>query len=326
VAFSRLNGAIIGSMASNRPVAGTHEVRGCFHATAMVLDYGRTLDVLARLVGCRALEDHRSEDPAIGRRGGMTWIGDNSLELGEPTVADGAVDRFVRRFGSHMSSIAVQVGDTDSTVAFLERHGVPVVSRVDHDIVFTDPRATGGISIEWYGGQAENDPRCGAPIPRARVRALLDVRRVAFAGAVVDAPEEVADLLAALFHTEVTFIEPDAPPGRPRAGVSLRDMTLALYARAEVEESRRLWGHVYHRAQTSNLGVQVPDLDEASTALAEHSIPVVRQDDGCAVIHPDATGGIVLVVTDHLLPGDPRLALPVSDIAPPHGARPPSHT
>src|SRR5580658_2538153 len=92
---------------------GLHRVLWCFHTTAMVSDYGWTRDALARLVGSRCLEENELTDPAIGRRGGMTWIGDNSIEIGEPIVAGGAVDRFVKRFGSHMSSIAVQVADIE---------------------------------------------------------------------------------------------------------------------------------------------------------------------------------------------------------------------
>src|SRR6185503_9669682 len=111
------------------------------------------------------LEDHVQPDPAIGRRGGMTWIGDNSIELGEPALPGGAVDRFVRKFGSHMSSIAVQVADIDATVEHLAAVGCRVASRIDDVIVFTDPRGTAGVVVEWYGGESADDPRFGTPIP-----------------------------------------------------------------------------------------------------------------------------------------------------------------
>lgn len=284
-----------------------HEVRWCFHTTAMVADYERTRDALAWLVGSRALEDHRYEDPAIGRRGGMTWIGDNSIELGEPIVAGGAVDRFVQRFGSHMSSIAVQVADTGATIAHLESLGCRVASRVDGDIVFTDPRTTAGVVVEWYGGRSPNDPRFGTPIPPYPVPPLLDVTHMAFGGAVVDDPDAAAARLAELFATTVTFRDPGAPPGRARAGVSLADMTLALFARPrDADESTRLWGHVYDRAQTSSLGVRVPDLGAALDALVGAGVALVRHDEHDIVVHPDATGGVVVVVVDSLLPGDPR--------------------
>jgi catechol 2,3-dioxygenase-like lactoylglutathione lyase family enzyme len=286
-----------------------HEVRWCFHTTAMVADYERTRDALAWLVGCRPLEDHVYPDPAIGRRGGMAWIGDNSIELGEPSVAGGAVDRFVQRFGSHMSSIAVQVADIDDTVRHLDAVGVGVASRIDEVIVFTDPRTTAGIVIEWYGGVPPNDPRWGTPIPPYPVTPLLDVTRMAFGGAVVEHPADAASRLAEVFGTRVTFRDPEAAIGQPQAGVSLADMTLGLYALPSEGESVDLWGHAYTRAQTANLGVLVPDVRVARDALTRAGVPLVRSDDTAVVVHPEATGGVVLVVVDRLLPGDPRLAV-----------------
>ena len=277
-----------------------HTIRWCFHATAMVADYERTRDALARLVGCRVLEDTIEADPGIGRRGGMTWIGDNSVELGEPAVRGGAVDRFLERFGSHMSSIAVQVEDIDATVEHLARVGARVASRIDDVIVFTDPRTTAGIVIEWYGGRPPNDPRFGTPIPPYAVEPVLEVGRMAFAGAVVDDVGAAADRLAEVLGTSVTFREDG------RAGVSLVDMTLALWPVPDGSASEGLWGHVYPRAQTSSLGVEVPDVGDAVDALRAAGVRLVRDDGRLAVVHPDETGGIVLVVVDRLLPGDPR--------------------
>jgi hypothetical protein len=246
------------------------------------------------------LEDHVVADPAIGRRGGMTWIGDNSIELGEPALPGGAVDRFLERFGSHMSSIAVQVEDIDATVEHLAGVGARVASRIDDVIVFTDPRTTAGIVIEWYGGRAPNDPRLGTAIPPYAVAPVLEVERMAFAGAVVDDVRAAADRLAEVLGTGVTFREDG------RAGVSLADMTLALWPVPDPAVSERLWGHVYRLAQTSSLGVKVPDLAAAVDALHAAGVRLVRDDGMVAVVHPDETGGIVLVVVDRLLPGDPR--------------------
>ena len=272
----------------------------------MVADYERTRDALTWLVGLRPLEDHVYADPAIGRRGGMTWIGDNSLELGEPSTPGGVVDRFVQRFGSHMSSIAVQVVDIDATIEHLEDVGVRVASFVDEIIVFTDPRTTAGVVIEWYAAESPNDPRFGTPIPPYSTPPLLDVTHMAFAGAVVDDPIAAAVRLAEVFDTDVTFSNDWSAPGQPAAGVSLADMTLALYLRTEADTSARLWGHVYERPQTSSLGVRVPDLAVALEELTTHGVPLVRHDDIAIVVHPDATGGVVLVVVEQLLPNDPR--------------------
>jgi len=276
----------------------------------MVADYERARDALAWLTGSRPLEDHVVDDPAIGRRGGMAWIGDNSIELGEPAVAGGAVDRFVQRFGSHMSSIAVQVEDIDATVAHLGSVGCRVASRIDEVIVFTDPRTTEGIVIEWYGGQAPNDPRFGTTIPPYGVEPLLDVTHMAFGGAVVTSPGTAASRLAEVLGTEVTFRAAGAPRGAPEAGVSLGDMTLALYPIPDAATSTALWGHRYERPQTSNLGVRVPDLAVALDRLRRAGVPLVRHDDEVIVVHPDAAGGVAIAVVERLLPGDPRCRSP----------------
>jgi len=80
-------------------VAGEHKVRWLFHGTAMVNDYDATLDWLATYCGCRVLEYSEQLNPGIARRGGMTWMGDNSLELGQPIIPGAASARFVERFG-----------------------------------------------------------------------------------------------------------------------------------------------------------------------------------------------------------------------------------
>jgi catechol 2,3-dioxygenase-like lactoylglutathione lyase family enzyme len=286
-------------------MAARHHVRWCFHATAMVADYERTRDALTRLVGLRVLEDSRLEDPAIGRRGGMAWVGDNIIEVGEPIVDGGAVDRFVRRFGSHMSSIAVQVEDIDATVSFLERNDVRIASRIGHHIVFTHPADTGGVVIEWFGDEEALDPRFGAPMPPPVIAPLLEVTHMAFAGAVVDDPLASAARLADLIGHGCTVA--DHPiAGTPAATVSMGDVPIALYPTPrDAVESHHLWGHTYHRPQTSNLGVLVPDLATARASLTAARVPIHRDDAGL-VIAPEVTGGVAIVVVDRLLEADPR--------------------
>ncbi len=285
---------------------GVHAVRWCFHTTALVEDYERTRDALVGLVGLRVLEDSRIEVPAISRRGGMAWLGDNIIEIGEPIAAGGAADRFVTRFGSHMSSIAVQVGDIEATVAFLERQGVRVASRIDDHIVFTHPADTAGVVVEWFDAEEPLDPHFGAAIPPAAADPLLDVVAMAFGGAVVDDPQVAAGRLGTLFGLGPTFVDPNAPDGCPVAGVSLGDMTLALYPIPHAADGERLWGWRYTRPQTCNLGVLVPDLGAAARSLADAGTPILRADEHSIVIPAAVTGGIILVIVDDLLPGDPR--------------------
>jgi catechol 2,3-dioxygenase-like lactoylglutathione lyase family enzyme len=278
-----------------------HAVRWCFHTTAMVADYERTRDALIRLVGLRVLEDSRIEDPAIGRRGGMAWLGDNVIEIGEPIVAGGAVDRFVRRFGSHMSSIAVQVEDIDATVDFLAAHDVRVASRVDSNIVFTHPADTAGVVIEWFGAEEPLDPRFGGPLPAALPDPVVPVARMAFGGAVVAEPAVAAERLAELFGHGVSFADERAAPGSPVAAVSMGDMPLVLYPLPGAEESDRLWAWRYERAQTCNVGVEVSDLARARHALQAAGTVIHRDEPEQLVIAPGVTGGVTVVVVDERL-------------------------
>ena len=114
------------------------DVRWMFHATAMGPDYDGILDPLARLFGCRVLHRQQLEEP-VGRDGGMTWIGDNSIEIGSPYGEGSSVATFVERLGGGMHSVAVQVDDVAATLTRLEPLGVEVAARIAPDLVFTRP-------------------------------------------------------------------------------------------------------------------------------------------------------------------------------------------
>ena len=118
--------------------SGMGDVRWMFHATAMGPDYDGILGPLARLFGCRVLHRQQLEEP-VGRDGGMTWIGDNSIEIGAPYGEGSSVATFVERLGGGMHSIAVQVDDVPATLVRLEPLGVEVAARIAHDLVFTRP-------------------------------------------------------------------------------------------------------------------------------------------------------------------------------------------
>ena len=120
----------------------TDGVRWMFHATAMAASYDSILDPLARLFGCRVLHDNAVPTPGIERRGGMTWIADNSIEIGQPFGDTSPVHRFLDRFGGGMHSIAVQVADLDVALARAEDAGVHVASRIDEGLAFARGPAT----------------------------------------------------------------------------------------------------------------------------------------------------------------------------------------
>lgn len=282
-------------------------VRWMFHSTAMVPDYDLARDRLARLAGLHVLEYSDNRQPEIGRRGGMCWLGDNSIELGQPTVAEGGAARFVARSGGGVHSIAVQVDDVENAASRVSAAGVSVAARPTPEMFFSDPRHTDGVFVEWSEFEVDIDPHFGAPVPPVSDR-LVAVERQAFVAAVVADPAMTARRLADLFGTEVTFDHPGAAAGEPRAGVSLGDCSLALYG-LPGESSTALWGRPLDRPRCHLVALLVADLPP-DEVLAEAGFGTVRRDDSIVVIDPATTGGVEIALVDTLLPGDPRSISP----------------
>jgi catechol 2,3-dioxygenase-like lactoylglutathione lyase family enzyme len=283
----------------------THLVRWMFHSTAMVPDYDRAVATLQAIAGLRVLECNENPAPEIGRRGGMTWLGDNSLEIGQPIVSSGGAARFVARTGGGMHSVALQVHDLDATMEHLQECGVRIAARPLPEMCFTDPRDTGGVFFQWAVFEVGVDPRFGGGPGELAAEPLLGICQHAFVGALVDDPVRQADLYCQLLGTRVTFEDPGAPPGSPRIGVSLGDCTLALYA-AAAGPSAGLWGRRYERPRTHLMALRTDDLTSARQILLDAGVPLVRADDSIVVIDPAATGGVQTAIVDRLLPGDPR--------------------
>jgi hypothetical protein len=283
-----------------------HHVRWLFHSTAMVADYDLAVRNLGVIVGLTVLEYGESVEPGIGRRGGMAWVGDNSIEIGQPIV-EGAAAQFVSRFGGGMHSIALQVEDLEPTMAHLQQEEVHIAARPLPEMCFSDPRDTGGVFFQWSTFELAVDPRFGGahPDPPPAARVLAPATHHAFVGALVDDPVARAATFATLLGTAVTFVHADAPPGHPVAGVSLGDCTLALYPLPGAD-GPVLWGRTYERARTHLLALRVEDLAVATEALAHAGITTVRREADLVVLDPAATGGIQVALTGSLLSGDPR--------------------
>ena len=282
-----------------------HRVKAMFHSTAMVQDYDRTVARMAELFGLRVLEYSEADNPAIGRRGGMTWVGDGSIELCEPTFEGAAPDRFVRRTGGGMQGVALWVDNFEATIKHLAAHDVAMPVTLGH-FGFSSPRSTAGLQFEWSESTVDEDPRAGAPEPAFVVTPQVDVTHHAFVGAVVDDPIATAGAIADAFDVPVTFTAPEADAGTPVAGLGLRDCTLALFA-LDPDESEALWGRSHDRPRVSLLGLRVDDLAVARAALLGASVELVRETPDMLVLRPETAGDLEVVVVADLLPGDPRL-------------------
>jgi len=282
-----------------------HEIIRTFHSTCMVEDYDETVGVLARLAGLRVLE--YTEMELIGRRGGMVWIGDNSIEVAQPIVAEHATQKFIDRFGQGMHSYAFQVKDLAGTLEHLATGGVGVGIMPMDWFCFTDPRTTGGLLFEWSLHTVPEDPREGAAEPPYVVEPLLDVRTHSFVGAVHPDPIGWAETFGPLFGLTVAFRDPSAAPGHPVVGLAAADCVLALYE-LPGEASERLWGARHERARFHALGLGVPDLGAARAALEKEGVRILWHDDRFVAIDPADAGGVTVLLVEDGLPGDPRLA------------------
>ena len=280
-----------------------------FHATATVRSYDAALEWLAAFCGCRALEFNVLMDPLIGRKGGMTWIGDASLELMEPVVPGAGPDRFLRRYGPGMYCIALQVADLDGAAAWLTAHGVRIVGDLSENRwCFTRPQDTANILIEWSELESQNDPHFGAPIPAYRRPPLIDVRRVAHVGALVADPAGATHRLQELWPATVLFRTASPLPTQPAIGLSLGDNALVLYQMPPELEFPALWGPIVAKPRIHLLALRVRDLAATVRVLERERVRILRGDPahGEVVTHPEDTHGLVLAWTDRDLPNDPR--------------------
>ncbi len=280
-----------------------HQIIRTFHSTCMVSSYDRTVKALGRLAGLRVLEYGEAED--VGRRGGMTWIGDNSIEVAEPIVPGHAAARFLERFGPGMHSCAFQVENLNDTIAHLERTGVRVGVRPSPGFCFTDPRTTGGLLFEWSDFTVPEDPRTGAPEPRYMVDPILDVTTHAFMGAVLPDPIEWAETFGGHFGLTEAFRQPQAVGTEPVVGLAAPDCILALF-RLPDGMATQVWGVEHTRPRCHVLGLGVPSLDGASRSLAAAGVQVLRRSGHSIILDPKDTGEVPLMLVDRLLPGDPR--------------------
>jgi hypothetical protein len=277
----------------------------------MARDYEGLLAPLQRLFGAVVLHDHVSEEPAVGRRGGMLWLGDNSIEIGAPVGDRSPVRRFVDEWGGGMHSLALTVDDATTTRSRLSGLGAEPAVRLSDDIFFTRPTDTAGILLEWSATFTDDDPRLGVRIAPLPEPPTVPVRHYAFVSATVPDPQAVASRLAELFGTEVLRLVPDAAPDQIAAVVSLVDCLLILFPMAAAGVVHPLWGREMMRPRLHGHGLRVDDLGAALEALAARGIRAVNEVDGMPLLDPSALP-IPTFLCEELLPEDPRHDAPTT--------------
>src|SRR3974390_3210627 len=162
-------------------------IDGLWHATAMGADYFGLLEPLEDLFGAVVMHDTASKEPEVGRRGGMIWLGDNSIEIGAPLGERSPVRGFVERLGGGMHSIAVRVSDIEATRARLIGEGMHPTADIGGQVFFTPPSDCDGLLLEWSSMHTDDDPRFGhrLPPPRRLIEPVAPVRHYGFVTAAV---------------------------------------------------------------------------------------------------------------------------------------------
>ena len=282
-------------------------IDGLWHTTAMAERYDDLLEPLMRVFGAVVMHDRESADPAVGRRGGMVWLGDNSIELGEPLGETSPVRKFVERFDGGMHSIALRVSDVASTRAAFARHDVEVASQFEDHVLFTRPPDTGGLLLEWSAMHTDDDPRFGYDLPMpedAPPRPLAPAKQYAFVTAVVVDPIPTAHRLASLFGTEVVRSDSAARTGEVAAMVSLADCVLVLFALPE-DATMWPWGPAPARPRFHAHGLVVDNLEQSVAALSSRGIGVSGRLEHCVFLDPHALP-LPTFLCDRLFAEDPR--------------------
>jgi catechol 2,3-dioxygenase-like lactoylglutathione lyase family enzyme len=275
-----------------------------FHATAMVRDYDAAVEPLARLFDFRVLHLNISEEEGIGRRGGMLWVGDGSVEIGEPAGPHSPVTAFVERFGGGMHSIALQVDDARAAKAHFAEVAVTVATEPYDGMLWTRPGDTAGVLFEWFSLVEPTDPKWGAPVPDG-LPPVAGVERLAFVTAMVRDPTHDGARLAEILGTSVHTIGNPSAFGGVEAVVSLGDCSLALIASSSAAKSFTDWGVAYERPRVHGVGLQVGNVADAVGALEGAGIGAIRRTGALTVLDPSALP-IPVMLCDALLPGDPR--------------------
>jgi hypothetical protein len=238
----------------------------------------------------------------------MTWIGDNSIEIGSPFGDGSSVAAFVERLGGGMHSVAVQVDDVPATLERLAALGVELAVSIAPDLAFTRPGGTAGLVFEWGSHVQEDDPRFGAPVPAFVTEPVVNVDRMAFVAAIVRDPAVDGHRLAQVLDTSLVSYEHGDAVDVAHCALDLGDCLLALYpVPPDDDTSRAVWGDVYARPRCVALGLSVAEQRLAERALAAAGVAVHhRAADGRAVLVDGLPFPVVL--TDRLLAGDPRAA------------------
>ena len=124
------------------------------HVGHIVKDLNKGIDLYTRIFGLKA----RSSDIMLlpGGKAYMITVGNNAIELIQPTDSEHRVGKFLDKHGEGLFHLSCKVDDIDASVKSLRENGITVEdprfilpARTDGPrIAFLDPDSTCGAYIE----------------------------------------------------------------------------------------------------------------------------------------------------------------------------------
>ncbi|MFH2129355.1 MAG: VOC family protein [bacterium] len=124
-------------------------IKGLNHLGIVVEDIDEMVSFLKQAFAAEEME--RIDIPQMQQISSLVRIGNDCLELMEPTSPDGPVGRFLKNSGGGLHHISLLCEDIEATCSRLEANGTPIMSKILDDnfrVAFIHPRDGKGILYE----------------------------------------------------------------------------------------------------------------------------------------------------------------------------------
>lgn len=132
-------------------MSATPQIDRIHHVGMVVHSADRALGFFRDTLGLRVTEDRVVEEQGV--RGVLLALGENEIELLEPTRDDTGVARFLQTRGETLHHICFNTPDIDAELARLKSLNVDLIDQAPRDglagrIAFIHPKAAHGVLIE----------------------------------------------------------------------------------------------------------------------------------------------------------------------------------
>ena len=124
-------------------------IKGINHLGIVVEDIGEMVSFLKESFAAEEIK--RLDVPQMQQISSLVKIGDDCLELMEPTAPEGPAGRFLKAKGGGLHHISLLCEDLDATCARLETNGLQIIGKVfdgEYRAAFIHPKSGKGILYE----------------------------------------------------------------------------------------------------------------------------------------------------------------------------------